>query len=145
MAAFPERGQESETDMCLWLGYEHSNGRGLVLNAEPDWGSSVWKQVLQCSFTSRQGMGGGDGDDSSCGLSFTQGNRASVGGGFLLWKRQVSLSPASSFVVLQIGINISLCNHSTDNFVLTLCKLLWHTAFLEVLAVEGFWVRNHPT
>ena len=27
---------------------------------------------------------GGDGDDSSCGLSFTQGNRASVGEGFLL-------------------------------------------------------------
>lgn len=30
------------------------------------------------------GGGGGDGDDSSCGLSFTQGNKASVGGGFLL-------------------------------------------------------------
>lgn len=33
MAAFPERGQESETDKCLQLGYEHSNGRGLILNA----------------------------------------------------------------------------------------------------------------
>lgn len=30
------------------------------------------------------GGGGGDADDSSCGLSFIQGNRASVGEGFLL-------------------------------------------------------------
>ena len=33
MAAFPERRQESGTDIYLRLGCEHSNGRGLVLNA----------------------------------------------------------------------------------------------------------------
>lgn len=42
-------------------------------------------------------------------------NRASVRAVSCCLKRQVSLSPASSFVVLQIGINF-LGNHSTDNF-----------------------------
>lgn len=139
-APSPERGLGVRGSCCICVCTVHTIAEGA-------WTLSVLQLCFLREMCDRAGYIGMMPGMTSLSFSRDQGKGRR---GFLSWKGQASVSPASSFLIFQIIVNIYSCFHLIDTFVLALCnyrycKLLWHTLFLAVLAIEVFWVRNNSS